>query len=260
MRTRHPIVRTDRAPAGRPRGFTLVELLVVIGIIALLISILLPAMSRAREEAKATQCLSNLRQLGMALQSYANDNKDKVPVGYWSGQPWNGYALVAPGYKTYTLMGLLVETGYTRAAPQAYYCPSQTDPRFMFDTPENRWLDPIPAAGAANWMRSGYTVRPSTNWSPYPAVGSVVRFTRIRNRAVAADIIGIPLSSPDYTVAHHRRVNVLYGDRAVRAVDRGQIDAIQKQIQATSSPGISLYIDDSNPTDKNHLWNAFDNY
>src|SRR3954469_12559054 len=60
------------------RGFTLVELLVVIGIIALLVSILLPALNKAREDAKRVRCLSNQRQLVMAWQMYASENKGKL--------------------------------------------------------------------------------------------------------------------------------------------------------------------------------------
>jgi len=61
------------------KAFTLVELLVVIGIIALLLSILIPALGRARDASRTLKCLSNLRQLGLAFQMYATANKNYVP-------------------------------------------------------------------------------------------------------------------------------------------------------------------------------------
>ena len=67
----------------RSSGFTLIELLLVIAIIALLVAIVLPVLSAARDAARSTLCLSQLRQIGIATQSYLNDNNDFYPDRYF---------------------------------------------------------------------------------------------------------------------------------------------------------------------------------
>lgn len=90
------------------RGFTLVELLVVIGIIALLISILLPALNKARESAKAVQCASNMRQVGLAFIMYAGEYKGWLPPAMSSAYRDNG--LMPNGTDATTWVDLLINT------------------------------------------------------------------------------------------------------------------------------------------------------
>ncbi len=101
------------------KAFTLVELLVVIGIIAILIALLLPALNKARQQSRALSCLSNLRQIAMATQLYAHDNKDMLPYGDTS--PWgnNWPTSLAP------YLGKRLGAGSGNVNwPAVYKCPS----------------------------------------------------------------------------------------------------------------------------------------
>jgi prepilin-type N-terminal cleavage/methylation domain-containing protein/prepilin-type processing-associated H-X9-DG protein len=76
-----------RQPPRRRPAFTLIELLVVVSIIALLISILLPSLSRAREQSKGVHCLARLSEFGKALSSYENVYSDELPPALWNPCP-----------------------------------------------------------------------------------------------------------------------------------------------------------------------------
>jgi prepilin-type N-terminal cleavage/methylation domain-containing protein/prepilin-type processing-associated H-X9-DG protein len=116
----------------RRQGFTLVELLIVVGIIAVLLVLLLPALAAAREVAKTTQCLSNLRQLATAAAAYGAENDGSYPVAqYTAGTVWYRWDFVVsrdPGTGKATVGAGLLWMGQAggshSAAGQVQQCPS----------------------------------------------------------------------------------------------------------------------------------------
>jgi prepilin-type N-terminal cleavage/methylation domain-containing protein/prepilin-type processing-associated H-X9-DG protein len=123
------------------RGFTLVELLVVIGIIALLIAMLLPAMNLAKEQAKRAQCGSSLHNAGMALHMYANDNKGKLPQ-----HAGNSYWLFDIPIPTRDAM---LKCGARRAN---FYCPSNAD----LQNDDRLWAFPTGVDSSSVHSATGY--------------------------------------------------------------------------------------------------------
>jgi prepilin-type N-terminal cleavage/methylation domain-containing protein/prepilin-type processing-associated H-X9-DG protein len=123
----------NTVPKHERGGFTLVELLVVISIISMLMSIMLPGLSRARELAKRVVCLNNLRQLTLAWYFYANENEDRLcsPDTYWNDTPGSSYwAADGPALPSNNIGGTktAIERGilwlYTERTPDLYKCKS----------------------------------------------------------------------------------------------------------------------------------------
>lgn len=194
----------------RGRGFTLVELLVVIGIVALLLSLLLPALARGREAARAAKCKSNLKQIHHALMLYAQASKDQIPIGFRGSKQFNSMIYSGTAGR-FVLFGKLHEAGLTFGG-EIFYCPSENNPQFAFNTERNPWP---PGQNPSANTYSGYACRPVVRlpdvWTKQT---ELIRMSQLRNVALLAD----NMNSPDRLATRHGdRVNVLWVDGSVRA-------------------------------------------
>jgi len=205
------------------KGFTLVELLVVIGIIALLIGILLPTFSKAREAANRSACLSAERQLYQAMYMYSIQSHDQVPLGHVSDEfQWNYNANFANSSKAFVMqLGFLREANLMANAA-AFFCPSESDPQWQFRTELNPWPFVSVPSATAHHTRLGFGVRPGWSWGQSGSLPSpMARLTKMKGKAIIADL----LIGPTYVAARHKSgVNVCYADGSAHWVRKGDFE------------------------------------
>ncbi len=222
------------------RAFTLVELLVVIGIIAVLISILLPTMNKARESAKRTACLSNLRQIHQMFVMYSIAYKDQIPLGTLSSAPQDNMKVHTD--KTYPPLGCLYHARMSGVDGRVFYCPADAGLGYQYDdgSQSNAWL-PDAATGT---IRTSYGIRyidangfplfwaasspylpvtrPYPNPSPSVAYAPFPKLSKMKNLALASDLF----STPDRVNGMHKAgVNVVYANGKATWIPRAMFSA-----------------------------------
>lgn len=133
-------------------GFTLIELLVVVGIIALMVSLLVPALGSAKAQAQKTVCMSNLRQLALGALMYANDAKDAMPPCYYAAHHYKDHNDPATFWWGAEMGSYVDHT----ASPLYKYMKSPLGEDSVFECPSQPWGTYAPEYKQANQPTSTY--------------------------------------------------------------------------------------------------------
>ncbi|MBC7287046.1 MAG: DUF1559 domain-containing protein [Armatimonadetes bacterium] len=214
------------------KAFTLIELLVVIAIIAILAAILFPVFSRAREKARQASCLSNLKQLSLAILMYAQDYDETYPPAYyWSAgwvdeYAWDFHIIYSGGSVSGYDLGLIgpyTKNGQINACPSARGLVSSFGrpyTGYAYNTSYIGWrhstggIDDLPPASLSNVQRPAETVllADSAFWSTWPTSGAAGNnYLRAPSDPMYAWI------GPNVHFRHNGTANVAYCDGHAKA-------------------------------------------
>lgn len=213
------------------RAFSLVEMLVVVGIIVLVTSLALPAIMKARRSARQAICLENLHELGRLIHAYADQNNDYIPMGptYLDYEPkdqpqnayrtdWNDIIWGGPDGAALPPVGPLLLNGMiTRDNARLCYCPIDARKRLNVNT----YLNYFPAAkgaGGSGVIQISYASRPiETPWQTGRGiVGVWTRLSEMSRKAIMAE----PPCRPPYNHGSDATpaINVLFDDASARTI------------------------------------------
>jgi len=235
----------------RRGAFTLVELLVVIGVIAVLMSIILPSVGHARESARRVNCLSNLRQVHQSVVGYALANTDHVPVGYRTKSKQFNSMVYSATAGRWVLFGLAWRSGLL-PEPKILFCPSEENTKFDFNTADNPW--PAKGVTPTTNVQAGYAFRPDQeipdDLSKPAASFNMPKFTDFHGKAMLADLTA---ARGRVLMRHRFGINVISGDGSGRWVPLETFDQPDAIWPEPTQPPADTY----NAT-QTAIWRALD--